>query len=144
MDCGYPKRKLKPNESHSIIFLGHEICYNMNDLFQQFARICSEDDNLIYDSLTQNITIYETTFHLNYHMKEKGFMLMSSVQPDAKQMHKVIKAISNYHGKEMLDEPNNYLWWPELNDSIKSPKNYPYIRLRRVHSDEGGTVIIVK
>ena len=147
MDCGYPKRKLKPNESnesHSIIFLGHEICYNMNDLSQQFARICSEDDNLIYDSLTQNITIYETTFHLNYHMKEKGFMLMSSVQPDAKQMHKVIKAISNYHGKEMLDEPNNYLWWPELNDSIKSPKNYPYIRLRRVHSDEGGTVIIVK
>ena len=69
-------------------------------------------------------------------------MLMTSVQPETRQIRVVRYAISKFHGKENFEEDNHYSWLP-WTDSTKIGQNYPVIHLRRVHSDEGGTVIIV-
>ena len=123
-----------------ILFLGHQIHCISKELPLEFARICREDNNLAYDSINQNITIYGTTFHLNIH--GHGFALITSVQPDTKQIQKVREAISDFHGAENFVEDWHYSWLP-FTDSTKIGKNYPVIHLRRVRSDEGGTVIIV-
>ena len=99
-----------PKNEHRIStlkFLGHDIICSENCIPQEFSRICAEDDNLSFDSVKQNVTVYGTTFHLNY-----------------------------------SSEDNHYSWLP-FTDSTKIGQNYPIIHLRRVRSEEGGTVIIV-
>lgn len=132
----------KTSLCYEIQFLGHQIQYATEDLPQSFQRICAEDCNLDYDSINQNITLYGTTFHLNYRNDGRGFMLMSSVQPDTRQIRIVRDAISKFHGKENFEEDCHYSWLP-FTDSTKIGQNYPVIHLRRVRSEEGGTVIIV-
>lgn len=135
--------KLKNERGISTLkFLGHDIICSENNISKEFARISIEDNNLSFDSVNQNVTIYGTTFHLNYSSKVSGFMLMSSVQPDSRQIRIVRNAINKFHGKENFEEENHYSWLP-FTDSTKIGQNYPVIHLRRVHSDEGGTVIIV-
>ena len=141
VETSVEKEQSFPIESAiDMLFLGHQIHCLSQELPLEFARICREDDNLAYDSINQNITIYGTTFHLNIH--GQGFALMTSVQPDSKQIQKVREAISEFHGEESFEEEWHYSWLP-FTDSTKTGKNYPVIHLRRVRSDEGGTVIIV-
>ena len=123
-------------------FLGHQIQCSNEELLQVFAEICTKDENLSFDSVSQNITLYGTTFHLNYSNHGDGLMLMTSVQPETRQIRVVRYAISKFHGKENFEEDNHYSWLP-WTDSTKIGQNYPVIHLRRVHSEEGGTVIIV-
>lgn len=134
-----PKNELRIS---TLKFLGHEIICSKNCIPQEFSRICAEDDNLSFDSVYQNVTVYGTTFHLNYSGDGSGFMLMTSVQPETRQIRVVRDAISKFHGEENFEEDNHYSWLP-WTDSTKIGQNYPVIHLRRVHSDEGGTVIIV-
>lgn len=129
-----------PGPSIDMLFMGHEITCLSSELPQQFARISELDENLSYDSITQNIDFYGTTFRLNCF--ERGFMLMTSVQPDTKQIRKVRDAISKFHGEENFEEDCHYSWLP-FTDSTKIGLNYPVIHLRSVRSEEGGTVIIV-
>ena len=75
-----------------MLFLGHYIRCLRQDLPLEFARICREDNSLSYDSINQNVTIYGTTFHLNYLQSNHGFFLLTSVQPDTKQIQKVREA----------------------------------------------------
>ena len=123
-------------------FLGHQIQCPNDELPHVFTEICTTDENLSFDSVSQNITLYGTTFHLNYRNDGRGFMLMSSVQPDTRQIRIVRDAISKFHGKENFEEDCHYSWLP-FTDSTKIGQNYPVIHLRRVRSEEGGTVIIV-
>lgn len=125
-----------------IKFLGHEICIKDDNFIQEFSRICEEDDNLSLDSVNRNVTIYGTTFHINVNRHSQGFMLMTSVQPDTRQMRIVRDAISKFHGEENFEEDYHYSWLP-YTDSTKIGQNYPIIHLRRVRSEDGGTVIIV-
>lgn len=125
-----------------IKFLGHELRIKNDNFLQEFSRICVEDDNLSLDSVNRNITIYGTTFHINVNRNSQGFMLMTSVLPDTKQIQIVKDAISKFHGEENFEEDYHYSWLP-YTDSTLIGKNYPTIHLRRVHSKEGGTVIIV-
>ena len=128
------------NASNTLFFLGHEIrCQN---LITEFIKIDSTDVNLSFDSINQNMILYGTTFHLNYRNDGRGFMLMSSVQPDTRHIRIVRDAISKFHGKENFEEDCHYSWLP-FTDSTKIGQNYPVIHLRRAHSEEGGTVIIV-
>jgi hypothetical protein len=124
-------------------FLGHTLDFN-KDISQEFARVCSEDNYLSFDSVTQNVTLYGTTFHLNYvnYHNNRGFILMTSAQPESRQIRIVRDAISKFHGKENFEEDYHYSWLP-FTDSTKIGQNYPVIHLRRVRSEEGGTVIIV-
>ena len=69
-------------------------------------------------------------------------MLITSVQPDTKQMRIVRDAISKFHGEENFEEDYHYSWLP-YTDSTNIGQNYPIIHLRRVLSEDGGTVIIV-
>ena len=140
-DTSVQKKQSVPIESAiDMLFLGHPIQCLSRELPLEFAKICREDDNLSYDSINQNITLYGTTFHVNIH--GQGFVLMTSVQPDTKQIQKVREAISDFHGEENFEEDWHYSWLP-FTDSTKIGKNYPVIHLRRVRSEEGGTIIIV-
>ena len=125
-----------------MLFLGHYLRCLGHDLPLEFARICREDDNLSYDSINQNVTIYGTTFHINYLQSNHGFFLITSVQPDTKQIQKVRDAISKFHGEENFEEGMHYSWLP-FTDSTKRDKPYPVIHLRRIRSEEGGTTINV-
>ena len=126
-----------------ITFLGHQIQCLSEDLPTEFARISREDENLSFDSVTQNVVVYGTTFHLNCG-RCRGFNLMTSVQPDTKQILKVREAISKFHGEANFEEEWHYSWLP-YTDSTKKGTNYPVIHMRRVrtYDDNGGTVIIV-
>ena len=125
-----------------IKFLGHEIYIKDDNFLQEFSRICVEDDNLSLDSVNRNVTIYGTTFHINVNHHSQGFMLITSVQPDTKQMRIVRNAISKFHGEENFEEDYHYSWLP-YTDSTKIGQHYPIIHLRRVRPEDGGTVIIV-
>lgn len=124
-----------------ILFLGHIIDMR-KDLSNEFARICAEDKNLSFDNVHNNITIYGTTFHLNYNEHRHGFVLMSSFQPDTRQIKTVRDAISKYHGEENIEEPNHYSWF-STEDSKKIGMTSLIIHLKRVRSSEGGTMITV-
>ena len=91
-----------------IKFLGHEIYI--------------KDDNLFLDSANRNVTIYGTTFHINVNHHSQGFMLITSVQPDTKQMRIVRDAISKFHGEENFEEDFHYSWLP-YTDSTKIGQN---------------------
>ena len=125
-----------------IKFLGHELRIKNDNFLQEFSRICVEDDNLSLDSVNRNITIYGTTFHINVNRHSQGVMLITSVQPDTRQMRIVRDAISRFHGEENFEEDCHYSWLP-YTDSTKIGQNYPIIHQRRVRSEDGGTVRIV-
>jgi hypothetical protein len=132
----------KQHATQGLRFLGHTLDMR-NDLSREFARICREDSHLTFDSITNNVTIYGTTFRLNYRENEDGFLLVSSVQPDNPQIKKVRDAISKFHGQENIEEDAHYSWLPFTAPTTMG-QNLPVIHLRRVRSEEGGTVIIVR
>jgi hypothetical protein len=72
--------------------------------------------------------IYGTTFHINVNHHSQGFMLITSVQPDTKQMRIVRDANSKFHGEENFEEDYHYSWLP-YTDSTKIGQNYPIIHL---------------
>lgn len=136
------KATATPTRRINMMFLGHKINCTNEELSQEFERICRDDCNLSFDSTNGNVTIYGTTFHLNYDVHTSRIMLVSSVQPETKEIERVRKAISKYHGEGNEEEPEHYSWLP-YTDSTRINKNYPIIHLRRVRSDEGGTVILL-
>ena len=125
---------------------GHHIhcAGECDELVKEFERICQKDENLSFDTETHNINIYGTLFHLNMHKRDGhlSFSFMSSVQPDSKQIKKVREGISKFHGKENFEEDGHYSWIPSISSDGSSLSD-PIIHLRRVRSEEGGTVILV-
>ena len=132
----------KQHRTQVFHFLGHTLD-RRNDLSREFARICREDRNLTFDSITKNVTIYGTTFRLNYKDHEEGFLLVSSVQPDNPKIKRVRDAISKFHGKENFEEEAHYSWLP-FTDATTEGQNLPIIHLRRVRSEEGGMIILIR
>ena len=53
-------------------------------------------------------------------------MLITSVQPDTKQMRIVRDAISKFHGEENFEEDYHYSWLP-YTDSTNIGQNYPFV-----------------
>ena len=134
----------KPNhtekETYNLFFLGHYIRCSEESVYSEMKHLYANDSDVLFDKETGNIDICGTLFHVNHN--RGGLVLMSSVQPDTRGIKQVRKYISKFHGEENYEEPDHYSWLP-YTDSTKIGQNYPVIHLRRVHSEEGGTVIIV-
>lgn len=125
---------------YSFSFLGHDVVCEQDSLASEWAKACESDSNITIDLLSGNITLYGVTFHINESGKG-SIALMSSVEPDSRQVQGLVKTISRFHGKAYDNEPYSYCW-PSFYD-----ERTPYqtnIRLRRIRTDFGGTVIFIE
>ena len=129
------------NNIDTLYFLGHYIRCGEDSIYAEIERSFINDPNVSFDRQTGNIAICGTDFHVN--PGRKSLVLMSPVQPETRGIRKVRNYISKFHGKENYEEPEHYSWLP-FTDSTLIGKNYPVIHLRRIHSEEGGTTIIIQ
>ena len=112
----------------SVPFFGKTIL--MDDsahIMQQILDIVEEDDLLSVDG--QVLTVGKVVFGINLH--DDGVVLISSTQVDDPKVKIIVKYLNSLYGTASEEEPDNY-WWP--NDKT--------IRLRPLHSEESGTVIM--
>ena len=75
------------------------------------------------------LTVVEVGFGINLH--NKYVALISSTQVDDPKMKTVVTYLNGLYGIASEGEPNNYLWCKGNT-----------IRLRPLHPEDGGTVII--
>lgn len=96
-------------------------------IMQQIKNIAGKDSMLSIDGKV--LTVVEVGFGINLH--NKYVALISSTQVDDPKMKTVVTYLNGLYGIASEGEPNNYLWCKGNT-----------IRLRPLHSEDGGTVII--
>lgn len=121
-------------------FLGKSIVLN-NSVYDQIAAIAREDKMLSYgDSV---LRIGKVRWRINYHEGKNSIMLMSSVEPDAPKMGPIIGYLKKIYGMPYAEDEVFDIKWSSSNDSSDVYKpGCTMVHLRRVRSDEGGTMII--
>ena len=121
-------------------FLGKSIVLN-NSVYDQIAAIAREDKMLSYgDSV---LRIGKVRWRINYHEGKNSIMLMSFVEPDAPKMGPVIGYLKKIYGMPYAEDEVFDIKWSSSNDSSDVYKpGCTMVHLRRVRSDEGGTMII--
>lgn len=118
-------------------FLGKPLVAE-ESVYRQIAAIADQDDMLSYsDSILQ---IGEVRWRVN--LNHGSIVLLTSVQPDDLRMKPVVNYLTNKYGKPYDDEDEGYdIKW----SSSLEPDNVisgTLVHLRRIHSEEGGTVLI--
>ena len=83
------------------------------------------------------LSIGEVEFGVNVH--EKEIILISSTQVDDPKVKPIVNYLNGIFGEAWEDEPDNY-WW---NNNGQCKALGSTIRLRPLHSEEGGTVIMI-
>ena len=96
-------------------------------VMQQIKEISEKDTMLSVDGRV--LTVGEVGFGIN--VNENGVILISSVQIDDLQMKPVVQYLKNLYGNPSDADPENGCYWFDKD-----------IRVRRLHSEEGGTTII--
>lgn len=126
------ERQLLVFNNDTISFFGKTLV--MDDsahIIQQIKDIVDEDEMMtINDNV---ITVCKVGFGINIH--DYGVLLISSTQVDDPKIKMVIRYLNTLYGTASEDEPDNY-WWR------KEDYNGNTIRLRPLHSEDGGTVIL--
>ena len=122
-------------------FLGKPIVIN-DKIYDQLSAIAAQDKMLSYsDSIIQ---IGDVRWRVN--LMSGGIVLMTSVQPDDPKMKQVVKYLNRIYGKPYQDdedEEDGYdIKWSSSDDPVDIFRpGSTLVRLRRVHSDEGGTFL---
>ena len=120
----------------SVPFFGKTIF--MDDsahIMQQIKAVAEHEELLSVDDKV--LTIGDVGFGINLH--DASVVLISSTQVDDPKVKPIVKYLNSLYGVALEDEPDNYWWHTNCpNDSIC----YNTIRLRPLHSEEGGTVIM--
>ena len=126
------ERQLLAFNYDTISFFGKTLV--MDDsahIIEQIKDIVDEDEMLtIKDNV---ITVCKVGFGINIH--DNGVLLISSTQVDDPKIKTVVKYLNTLYGTASEEESDNY-WW------CKEDYNGNTIRLRPLHSEEGGTVIL--
>lgn len=126
-------------DNHKVMLLfGHTISLDSASIDDELAALANDIDEIEYDVEKGNITLCDVTFHVNADQRSLAFM--TSVQPDSPKMEEVRNLISMYYGK-VSNEDDLVYTWPYVMDEAGRSNHNPYIKMRRVHSDEGGTFI---
>ncbi len=73
-----------------------------------------------------------------------SIVLMTSVQPDDPKMKQVVKYLTGIYGKPYEDEEDGYdIKWSSSDDPLDVFRpDCTLVHLRRIRSEEGGTVLI--
>ncbi len=123
------------------LFLGKPIVIN-DKIYDQLSAIATQDKMLSYsDSIIQ---IGNVRWRIN--LISDNIVLMTSVQPDDPRMKQVVKYLNSIYGKPHEDEEDGYdIKWTSSDDSLDTfNPTSALVHLRRVHSEEGGTILLFK
>ena len=120
------------------LILGKPVVVN-DSICEQIAAIADQDDMLSYsDSILQ---IGDVLWRVNLDMP--NIMLCTSALLDDPRMKRVVRYLNSIYGKPCDDEEDgDNILWSSSNDSLDILKpGSTLVRLRRVHTDEGGTFL---
>ena len=118
-------------------FLGKPIVIN-DKIYEQISAIAAQDKILSYsDSIIQ---IGNVRWRIN--LMSDNIVLMTSVQLDEPKMKQVVKYLTVIYGKPYEEEDGYDIKWSSSDDPVDIFRpGSTLVRLRRVHSDEGGTFL---
>ena len=122
----------------TISFFGKPVVMDdWTSILHQIRVIASEDDMLCYESGIDHrtLSVGKVKFGVNIH--GDGIVLITSIEVDDPKMKQVIEYLNGIYGAPDEDEPD-YYWWHINNGCNKTGS----VRLRRLHSDEGGTTLL--
>lgn len=134
IDCGYPVVEIEKSPVPAKMGLTH------SDIVHKLDSILHLGDKIKYDSISGNVNLCSVVFHVNVY--DGRMNLMTSVQPESRQMRKLVKAIAKNYGEPYIEENTSYHWPSVLYPGVEL--EVPYIRIRRIHTDEGGSVMFFK
>ena len=120
-------------------FLGKPIVIN-DKIYEQISAIAAQDKKLSYSN--KIIQIVDVRWRVN--LMSGGIVLMTSVQPDDPKMKQVVKYLTGIYGKPYEDEEDGYdIKWSSSDDPLDVFRpDCTLVHLRRIRSEEGGTVLI--
>ena len=120
-------------------FLGKPIVIN-DKIYEQISAIAAQDKKLSYSN--KIIQIVDVRWRVN--LMSGGIVLMTSVQPDDPKMKQVVKYLTGIYGKPHEDEEDGYdIKWSSSDDPLDVFRpDCTLVHLRRIRSEEGGTVLI--
>ena len=120
-------------------FLGKPIVIN-DKIYEQISAIAAQDKKLSYSN--KIIQIVDVRWRVN--LMSGGIVLMTSVQPDDPKMKQVVKYLTCIYGKPYEDEEDGYdIKWSSSDDPLDVFRpDCTLVHLRRIRSEEGGTVLI--
>lgn len=123
----------------TISFFGKPIVMDdWTSIHHQIRVIASENDMLNYatDIDLCVLSIGDVGFGVN--IDGDGIHLIASIQPDDPKMRRVIDYLNSIYGEPEEDDSDCYCWRAGANGGCTDGM---VIRLRPLHSEEGGTVL---
>lgn len=103
-------------------------------IMQQITEIVESDTMLSISGRV--LTVGQVGFGINIH---SGFLsLLSSTQVDDPKIKEVVEYLNSIYGTPDEDDPDDY-WWREKADGDNLGRLI--VRMRPLHSEEGGTVL---
>lgn len=154
VECGHQKGQkiTAENDTTSVVtsttpespdaistFFGHRLVMN-DSIMQQLAEIASKDPFLSVEG--DVLKTGDVGWGINIH--SGSIVLFTSVQPDDVKMRPVVEYLNRIYGKPYEDEEGGFdIKWSSSTDSLNifAPGS-TLVHLRRVHSEEGGTLLI--
>ena len=120
-------------------FLGKPIVIN-DKIYEQISAIAAQDKKLSYSN--KIIQIVDVRWRVN--LMSGSIVLMTSVHPDEPKMKQVVKYLTGIYGKPYEDEEDGYdIKWSSSDDPLDVFRpDCTLVHLRRIRSEEGGTVLI--
>ena len=120
-------------------FWGKPIVIN-DKIYEQISAIAAQDKMLSYsDSIIQ---IGDVRWRIN--LMSDGIVLLTSVQPDDPKMKQVVKYLTGIYGKPYEEDDYDIKWSSSDNPSDIFRPGSSLVHLRRVRSEEGGTILFFK
>ena len=141
--CEQINKELSNRKSNDVVaqdtissFWGKPIVIN-DKIYEQISAIAAQDKILSYsDSIIQ---IGDVRWRIN--LMSDGIVLLTSVQPDDPKMKQVVKYLIGIYGKP-YEEDGYDIKWSSSDDPVDIFRpGSTLVRLRRVHSEEGGTIL---
>lgn len=122
--------------NNSISFFGKTIAIDdSTHIMQRIKDVVAGDENLSIEGSV--LTIRDVGFGIN--LRDDGVVLISSTQVDEPKIKPVVKYLNGIYDTAKVDEPDNFWWCAEGPNDFVCEKT---IRLRPLHSEEGGTMIL--
>lgn len=116
----------------SVSFFGKTLVMDdSTHIVEQIKNIAEKDTML---SVKGNVLVVGS-MEFGINIKDGDITLISSTQVDDPKTNEVVKYMNGIYGEGYEDDPDNY-WWNSTGSNGKT------IRMRPLHSDEGGTVIM--
>lgn len=126
-------------EYDTISFFGKPIVMDdWTGILHQIRMIAEKDSMLTFttDVDTRVLAVCGVGFGVNVH-GDNSIVLISSTEVDDPKIIPIVKYLNGIYGEAYEGEPDNYWWGADGRSTIGAT-----VRLRPLHSEEGGTVIM--